>query len=162
MRRVPSITFTGLTITLLARVGPVSGALYAQEPSSRQQPDHRLFACLENGLAGRVTVGCRLLARKDMTFPSRDSVYWQVVRVRSRRRAEILQGPRDVITEVDGRVWLFHFGAPGDTVHGRVTSIGPLPMPEARVYRVEAYYVVMPPRSHTVVHTHPGPEAWYV
>ena len=25
-----------------------------------------------------------------------------------------------------------------------------------------AYLAVMPPKSYTTVHTHPGPEAWYV
>lgn len=43
-----------------------------------------------------------------------------------------------------------------------VVSVGPLPLPEATSFQVEIYYVVMPPGMHTVVHTHPGPEAWYI
>ena len=64
----------------------------------------------------------------------------------------------------DDQVWLSTFGerdggpAGGDAV----TVIGPLHLPPAKTYDVVLSYAVMRPGDRTPVHTHPGPEAWYV
>jgi quercetin dioxygenase-like cupin family protein len=78
--------------------------------------------------------------------------------------AAAVQRTGDVVAETEGRVWLFSFGLRPDVRAGArpVASVGPLSIPRAASYRVEIYRAVMPPSAYTVVHTHPGPEAWYV
>jgi len=69
-----------------------------------------------------------------------------------------------VVVEEDGRVWLSEFGSPGSGARGgkEVSEIGPLELPPAKAYDVVVSYAVMRPGDRSMVHTHPGPEAWYM
>lgn len=137
----------------------------AQQSSGGAQHDHRLFACVEDGLVAGNAVGCQLLARAQFARLPDRPLFWHLTTFPSLRDAEAAKGPQDLIAEAAGRVWLFGFGprAQARTAGGEhVASVGPLPLPEARSYQVELYHVVMPPGAHTAVHTHPGPEAWYL
>jgi quercetin dioxygenase-like cupin family protein len=126
--------------------------------------DHRLFACAPNGLEGGQPFGCQSVGRADVVRFPNGPVYWHLMTFRTRADAEAVRHPADVVAETEGRVWLFSFGLRPDVRAGAqpVASVGPLPIPRALSYRVEVYRVVMPPAAYTVVHTHPGPEAWYL
>jgi quercetin dioxygenase-like cupin family protein len=146
-----------------------SPAVFAQAQTGGQVPhDHRRFQCLEDGLKSS-EVGCLLLAKKEVTRFARGPVFWHLNKFPSRAAAEAVKGQMGMVVEAEGRFWLFSFGpkhaAPkqGELV----ASVGPLQMtsdmlPAAKSYEVVAYLAVMPARTHTRVHTHPGPEAWYV
>jgi quercetin dioxygenase-like cupin family protein len=126
--------------------------------------DHRAFACGEGDVAAGKPFGCQLLGRPEIARLSDGPVYWHIASFPTLRDAQTAKGSRDAVTEADGRVWLFRFGPLADTLTRgkRVASVGPLPLPDAASYRVELYYVVMPAGMYTSVHTHPGPEAWYI
>ena len=66
--------------------------------------------------------------------------------------------------EEDGRVWLSEFGARDAAPRGgeAVAVIGPLQLPAAKSYSAVLSYAVMRPGDSSRVHTHPGPEGWYV
>jgi quercetin dioxygenase-like cupin family protein len=62
------------------------------------------------------------------------------------------------------QTWVFSFGPKDASPESGtpVITVGPLPLTPAKSYQVVSYFVVMPASAHTMVHTHPGPEAWYV
>jgi quercetin dioxygenase-like cupin family protein len=43
-----------------------------------------------------------------------------------------------------------------------IAVIGPLQIPDAKTYTAVLSYAVMRPGDSSRVHTHPGPEGWYV
>jgi quercetin dioxygenase-like cupin family protein len=135
----------------------------AQQPTPATH-DHRAFTCAEGDLAAGHPFGCQLLARPEIAGLPADSVYWHVTTFPTFPEAQSAKAPRDVITEAGGRIWLSRFGSVADTLARgtRVASVGPLSLPRAASHRVELYYVVMPAGMYTFVHTHSGPEAWYI
>ena len=145
----------------------VALAVTVSTPADAQQPaphDHRMFACLPDGLRHGARAGCQVLAQPVIRQRPDTPAFWHLTTFRTRRDAEAARRDGEAVVRVAGRIWLSSIGGRNDTTtRGRhVASIGPLPMPQARVYRVELYHVIMPARSHTRVHVHPGPEAWYV
>jgi quercetin dioxygenase-like cupin family protein len=91
-------------------------------------------------------------------------LFWHVRGFPTRSSAATARQPGDVLAEAGGQSWLFSFGPPSGAQARKpgAVSVGPLPLPDAASYQVEIYYVVMPAGMHTLVHTHPGPEAWYI
>ena len=68
------------------------------------------------------------------------------------------------MVEEDGRAWLSEFGAQNNAPRGgeSIAVVGPLQLPAAQSYAAVLSYAVMRPGDSSRVHTHPGPEAWYV
>ena len=66
--------------------------------------------------------------------------------------------------EEEGRVWLSEFGARDSPPRGgeRIAVVGPLQLPPANSYAAVLSYAVMRPGDSSRVHTHPGPEGWFV
>ena len=128
--------------------------------------DHRLFACLDDGLSrhGSTGFGCQLLAKYQVTHFSDMPLFWHVAKLPTRVAVDSRNGQTAFTVDAGGQVWLFSFG-PKDAAPTQgepVISVGPLPLTPGKSYQVVAYFVVMPVGAHTIVHTHPGPEAWYV
>jgi quercetin dioxygenase-like cupin family protein len=61
-------------------------------------------------------------------------------------------------------VWLSEFGPRDLVVKGgqAVATVGPLQLPAAKSYTAVLSYAVMRPGDQSRVHTHPGPEGWYM
>jgi quercetin dioxygenase-like cupin family protein len=61
-------------------------------------------------------------------------------------------------------VWLSEFGARDTASRGgeAVAVVGPLQLAVAGSYSAVLSYAVMRPGDSSRVHTHPGPEGWYV
>jgi hypothetical protein len=74
------------------------------------------------------------------------------------------EGSPALAAEVAGKAWLFTLGAKGGATPGgtRVTEIGPVPPVSAPEYLLRVNHGSGPAGSKTPVHTHPGPEAFYV
>ena len=147
----------------------VATATVAQAQTTGQDThDHRLFECLEDGLKSN-KVGCLLLFKKEAPrFPEGD-LFWHLTKFRTREAAEVAKGQSGIVAEAEGQFWLFSFGAKGAVPKQgkRVVSVGPLPLtsdklPPAKSYEIVAYLAVMRPKEYTGIHTHTGPEAWYV
>jgi len=142
----------------------LSSSVAARAQTAAPAHSHGNFECLPDGLTRNKSFGCRLLAQPIIDKLPDEPVFWHLTTFATRRAADAAKRRGDAVVSADGRVWLSSIGSRGDTAaRGKhVAAIGPLPMPKASAYRVEMYYVIMPPRAHTLVHTHPGPEAWYV
>src|SRR2546427_13199340 len=73
--------------------------------------------------------------------------------------------PASVVVKPDGKSWLFrvagqHAAASGGGV--RVAAVDLPPVPQAQSYELLAALAILQPGDDVGVHTHPGPEAWYV
>lgn len=112
----------------------------------------------------RPEFGCFIVgAAKGLQF-SQSAVYWHLREFPNRAAADAVKSPSGIVAEEGERVWLSEFGskemAPRD---GKaVAVIGPLELLPAKTYDAELAYAVMRPGDRSRVHTHAGPEAWYV
>jgi quercetin dioxygenase-like cupin family protein len=95
---------------------------------------------------------------------SQAAVYWHLRAFGSRQAAEAAKSSAGIVVEEGGRVWLSEFGAREAAPKGgeAVAVVGPLQLPAAKSYTAVLSYAVMRPGDSSRVHTHPGPEGWYV
>lgn len=135
------------TLVLQADVPPVPGLCSAPVPADRE------------------TAGCYQTGELDL-IGAPATLYWHVyetdtlddaqVEARSHRWATVAQA--------HSRIWLYVLGGPQESVGAgaqRRAVIGPLTVPAGPVtaHFAEA---IFPPGMRTRVHSHPGPEAFYV
>jgi quercetin dioxygenase-like cupin family protein len=117
-------------------------------PSGEKRPE---FGCFNIGTV------------KEIQF-RQTAVYWHLHEFASRKAAEAARSATGIVAEEDGRVWLSEFEARDIAPSGgeAVAVVGPLQLPVAKSYSVVLSYAVMRPGDSSRVHTHPGPEGWYV
>jgi quercetin dioxygenase-like cupin family protein len=112
----------------------------------------------------RADFGCfNVATEKGLQFQERQ-VYWHIRTFSNRAAAEAAKSATGIVVEEDGRVWLSEFGSRGLIVKGGqlVATVGPLHLPPAKSYTAVLSYAVMRPGDQSRVHTHPGPEGWYM
>jgi quercetin dioxygenase-like cupin family protein len=104
------------------------------------------------------------VAEKKVTELPAGPLYWQIENFPTRAEAEAAAGPLSLAIEADGKAWLFTLGAEGAPTHGGslVAVVGPLEDVTAPEYLLSIREGVAPPGAKTMVHTHPGTEAFYV
>ena len=95
---------------------------------------------------------------------NRATIFWHLYTFPNRAAADTARSPSGIVVEEDGRVWLSEFGSRNHISHGgrSVAVVGPLKLIRAKSYNAEIAYSVMQPNDRSRVHTHSGPEAWYV
>ena len=95
---------------------------------------------------------------------SQASVYWHLRAFPSWKAAEAAKSATGIVVEENGRVWLSEFGPKNAAPQGgrAIAIVGPLQLPAAPEYTAVLSYAVMRPGDNSRVHTHPGPEGWYV
>ena len=91
-------------------------------------------------------------------------LYWRLENFATLAQAQGAAGPTSLAAEVAGKVWLFTLGPKnGTTPDGtKVVEIGPLPPVSASEYLLRVNRAGGAPGAKTKIHTHPGPEAFYV
>lgn len=112
----------------------------------------------------RPQFGCTNIATEaGLTFTSSE-VYWHLRTYPTRADAEAHKSKTGIVVEEDGRVWLSEFGSRALAPSGGrpVGTVGPLRLPPASSYTAVLSYAVMRPGDRSRVHTHPGPEGWYM
>jgi quercetin dioxygenase-like cupin family protein len=108
--------------------------------------------------------GCFITAREELgPLPRDSSFYWHLSTFGSRAAAEQASAARSTVVESLGRIWLFTLADASWQAKGgtRVERIGPLPLVEADSFAAVYMEGVFQPGMHSVVHRHPGVEAWY-
>ena len=114
--------------------------------------------------SSRPPFGCFNVAIARGVRFNQPAVYWHLRTFTDRAAADAAKSPQGLVAEEDGRVWLSEFGprpdnrGPGETV----AVVGPLELPRGDSFNVVLSYAVMRPGDRSMVHTHPGPEGWYV
>jgi quercetin dioxygenase-like cupin family protein len=91
-------------------------------------------------------------------------LFWQIETFPTLAEAEAAAGDTSLAAEVSGKVWLLTLGAEGAAGHGGtvVTEIGPVPRVTASEYLLRINRATGAPGAKTSIHSHPGPEAFYV
>jgi quercetin dioxygenase-like cupin family protein len=92
------------------------------------------------------------------------SVYWHLRAFPTRKAAAAARSATGIVVEEGGRAWLSEFGPRHTAARGgeAIAVVGPLQLPAAKSYAAVLSYAVMRPGDNSRVHTHPGPEGWYV
>jgi quercetin dioxygenase-like cupin family protein len=112
----------------------------------------------------RPEFGCFNIATVTGLQFTQPAVYWHLRTFESRSAADAVRSATGLVVEEDGRVWLSEFGPRDLASRGgkEIAVIGPMQLPTAQDYSAVLSYAVMRPGDSSRVHTHPGPEAWYV
>jgi quercetin dioxygenase-like cupin family protein len=109
-------------------------------------------------------IGCTILGQRTVQELPRGPLFWYLVAFPTRAAAEAAASPTSVVADAEGRSWVFTI-APDDGGPWRgelVAQVGPLELPRMKAYTIEVALAVLPPGSRSRVHTHAGPEAWYM
>lgn len=120
--------------------------------------------CTEDSPERRGEVGCTILANKPLPESMAKPVYWHLDRFDSIEAAKKTAGPNGVAAEAHGAVWLMTVEARTEAHHGgdHVAWIGPLEMPVTKRYSMRVLSSMLEPGTTTPIHTHSGPEVFYV
>lgn len=141
------------------------GSLLAQEPAAAAHEHLTGVACVDIPPGEkRPEFGCFNVGVSTGLHFSQESVYWHLRAFPSRKAAEAAKSASGIVVEEDGRVWLSEFGARDGAARGgeAIAVVGPLHLPAASSYTAVLSYAVMRPGDESRVHTHAGPEGWYV
>ena len=110
--------------------------------------------------------GCYLLATEQLGALPSEAQFWYLDEYRSRDEAQADRSRNSTVVVSFGRTWLFTIASSSFRSAGgkRIASVGPLPTRAGIRYLARYMEAVFPPGtdSRNLVHTHPGPEAWFV
>lgn len=140
--------------------GLLSPASLAQLPGSRVPG-----GCDVPVSARASDVGCYLTATEVLSALPPGDLFWHLYEYPSGAAADLEKPPSfGTVTESFGKVWLYVI-APAEwspSSGKRVAVIGPLRPSPAEQYTARYMEAMFPPGMQTAVHTHSGPEAWYI
>ncbi len=104
------------------------------------------------------------VAEKTVSELPAGPLYWQIENFPTRAEADAAADPLSLVAEAGGKAWLFTLGPEGAPPQGgtMVAEVGPLEAVAAPQYLLSLREGVAPPGAQTMVHTHPGTEAFYV
>ena len=160
------IPFIGpLVLSVIAFQLTPMGNLRAQAPSVSGHEHLSEVACVDVlPDEKRPEFGCFNVGTVTGLHFSQASVYWHLRAFPNMKSAEAAKSASGIVVEEDGRVWLSEFGPRNIAPRGgkAIAVIGPLQLPVAKSYSAVLSYAVMRPGDSSRVHTHPGPEGWYV
>ena len=142
-----------------------TGALHAQALGTTGHEHLSEVACVDVPPGERrPEFGCFNIGTVTGLHFSQPSVYWHLREFPDRKTAEAAKSDAGIVVEEDGRVWLSEFGPRNAALRGgkAIAVIGPMELPAAKSYVAVLSYAVMRPGDSSRVHTHPGPEGWYV
>lgn len=112
----------------------------------------------------RPDFGCFIVASARGLQFDQPEIFWHLRTFPTRAAAEEAKSSAAAVFEEDGRVWLSEFGSRDSAHRGGelIAVVGPLKLVSAKSYDAEVAYAIMRPGDRSRVHTHAGPEAWYV
>ncbi len=154
-----------LILFLVTSQNVTVGNLRVQVPASATHEHLTEVACVDVPSGEkRPEFGCFNVGSVTGLVFREASVYWHLRAFPNRKAAEAAKSASGIVVEEDGRAWLSEFGARNRTLPAGepIAVVGPLQLPPAKTYAAVISYAVMRPGDNSRVHTHPGPEGWYV
>jgi quercetin dioxygenase-like cupin family protein len=109
-------------------------------------------------------IGCVIVGERILEKVPRGPLYWHLTSYATQKAADAAAKRTDIVANVEGRYWVYSVASRNGGPRGgrRVAKVGPLPMPRRRPFVLTAATAVLPPGANSIVHTHDGPEAWYL
>ena len=124
----------------------------------------QLVRCSQDSPERRGEPGCAIVADKRLPSSLESPLLWHIDEFESLAAAQRAETPTSLAITAHGSVWLYSIGA--DTLNHHAGKhravVGPLPVAQGRAYSMMAMSAYFLPGQFSVVHTHPGPEAWWV
>lgn len=141
-----------LAVTLLL-FGPTCAA-HAQLPGRCELPVSQRTS----------DIGCWVAANEELGTLSRKTVFWHLYSFPNRAAAETMKTAHGTVLDSFGKTWLFTIAESEwrPEKGERVAVVGPLHVQVRKSYTARYLEARIPPGQHTPIHTHAGPEAWYV
>ena len=104
------------------------------------------------------------VVEKKVTELPAGPLFWRLENFPTLAEAQGAAGPTSLAAEAAGKVWLFTLGAKDGSTEGgtKVVEIGPIPPVSASEYLLRVNRAGGAPGTKSSIHTHPGPEAFYV
>jgi quercetin dioxygenase-like cupin family protein len=139
---------------------PVIFALCALAAGAERPP----VRCVQDSPERHGEEGCSVLASRPLVSSPTEPIYWHIDRFDSLEAARKGAGPDGVPAEAHGSVWLMTVEARSEAHHGgrHVAWIGPLAVPTAGRQSMRVASSLLGPGTTTPVHSHPGPEVFYI
>ena len=124
----------------------------------------QLLRCIEDSPERHGQPGCSLVVDKPMPSPPARPAMWHIDEFPSLAEANHAVGPTSVAFEAFGSAWLYTIESDTSNHHGgkHRAAVGPLPLREATRYSIQVLSAHFLPGNYSVVHTHSGPEAFWV
>ena len=119
--------------------------------------------CLPIALRGNSPTGCWITASRSLGVLPDKPLYWYIDQFPDRQSAEVELGAGTVVVSY-GRTWLFNIAGenlPKAKSAQRMAAIGPLPVGKGQKYTATYMEGTMRPGEKSIVHRHPGTEAFY-
>lgn len=110
-------------------------------------------------------VGCWILGEQPVGTIDRPQAFWHLDVYPTRAEADAAKEPRSAVFESMGKVWLLTIERKGwrpSSVGQRMAEIGPIPVTAGQPYSALFMEGIFNPGMTSAIHTHSGPEAWYV
>jgi mannose-6-phosphate isomerase-like protein (cupin superfamily) len=108
--------------------------------------------------------GCYLVASEQLGVLPAEPLFWHLYTYPKLADAQAHRGPRSTVVESLGQVRLYAIAGRDWRPAGgkRMAVVGPLPHDAGHGYTARYMEAVFETGKRTAVHTHSGPEAWYV
>jgi quercetin dioxygenase-like cupin family protein len=108
--------------------------------------------------------GCAIVADKRLPATLRAPVLWHIDEFESLDAAQRAEGSNSIAFVAHGSAWLYTIDADTANHHGgkHRAVVGPLRTKPDQPYSMMVMSAYFLPGHFSVVHTHPGPEAWWV
>jgi quercetin dioxygenase-like cupin family protein len=123
-----------------------------------------MSTCVENSPERRGEFGCSIIENKLLPDGLGGPLFWHIDRFDSAQSARNAAGAASIAFEADGTSWLMTIESQTSDHHGgrHVAQEGPLQLPRAAKYSMQAMSAVFAPGMYSLAHTHSGVEAVYV
>jgi quercetin dioxygenase-like cupin family protein len=124
----------------------------------------QLLRCVSDSPERRGEPGCTIIGDKRLPAPPQQPVLWHIDEFETQAAAERAAGPTSVAFTAHGSNWLTTVESDTSSHHGgrHRAVVGPLPIQSGRPYSMMVMSAYFMPGNFSGVHTHSGPEAWYV
>ena len=145
---------------LLSRLAAALLSLAAAGPAGAQLAAN----CAENTPERSGGIGCTVIASKLLPPIADGPLFWHIDRFESLPLARSAAGSAAIALEAGGAAWLMTIEARTGDHHGgvHVAEVGPLQLPRAEKYSMQALSAAFTPGMYSLVHHHSGVEAFYV
>jgi len=124
----------------------------------------QLIPCATDSPERRGEPGCTIVSDKRLPGPLLTPVLWHIDEFPTLADAQRAETPMSLAIVAHGSAWLYSIGADTSNHYGgkHRAVVGPIPVRPNQLYSMMAMSAYFLPGQYTVVHTHPGPEAWWV